>query len=61
MDASATVVTDGLPAYKHVGKAQPHLSVNHSDREYARTSVRRTIIATIITAVGPIIDAAGGG
>jgi transposase-like protein len=33
----AMVMTDGLPAYKHIGKTQPHLSVNHSDREYART------------------------
>ncbi len=33
----AVVMTDGLPAYKHIGKVQPHLSVNHSDREYART------------------------
>lgn len=37
VDPDATVMTDGLPAYKHIGKAQPHLSVNHSDREYART------------------------
>lgn len=34
---NATVMTDGLPAYKHIGKAQTHLSVNHSGREYART------------------------
>ena len=32
-----SLMTDGLPAYKHIGKNQPHLSVNHSDREYART------------------------
>lgn len=37
VDPQATVMTDGLPAYKHIGKTQPHLSVNHSDREYART------------------------
>ncbi len=37
VDPAATVMTDGLPAYKHIGKTQPHLSVNHSDREYART------------------------
>lgn len=37
VDPKATVMTDGLPAYKHIGKNQPHLSVNHSDREYART------------------------
>jgi hypothetical protein len=33
----ATVMTDGLPADKHIGKNQPHLSVNHSGREHART------------------------
>ena len=32
VDLRATVMTDGLPAYKHIGKSQPHLSVNHSDR-----------------------------
>lgn len=37
IDPAATVMTDGLPAYKHIGKAQPHLWVNHSQREYART------------------------
>lgn len=37
LDPQATVMTDGLPAYKHIGKNQPHLSVNHSDREYVRT------------------------
>lgn len=37
LDRAATVMMDGLPAYKHIGKSQPHLSVNHSDREYART------------------------
>jgi transposase-like protein len=37
IDPEATVVTDGLPAYKHIGRRQPHLSVNHSDRQYART------------------------
>lgn len=37
LDPEATVMTDGLPAYKHIGKRQSHLSVNHSDREYART------------------------
>jgi len=46
LDPKATVMTDGLPAYpalgaakspEHIGKRQPHLSVNHSDREYART------------------------
>lgn len=30
-------MTDGLPAYKHIGKARPHLSVNHGQRKYART------------------------
>ena len=30
-------MTDGLPAYRHIGKTQPHLAVNHSAREYART------------------------
>ena len=37
LDPEATVMTDGLPAYKHISKRQTHLSVNHSDREYART------------------------
>ena len=37
IDPEATVVTDGLPAYKHIGERQAHLSVKHSDREYART------------------------
>ena len=37
LDPKATVMTDGLPAYKHIGKNQPHLSVNHSDRKYDRT------------------------
>ena len=37
LDRGATVMTDGLPAYKHIGKTQPHLAVNHSGREYART------------------------
>ena len=37
IDRTATVMTDGLPAYKHIGKTQPHLAVNHSAREYART------------------------
>ena len=36
-DGDATTMTDGLPAYKHIGKAQPHLAVNHSAREYERT------------------------
>lgn len=35
--ADAVVMTDGLPAYKHLGETHRHLSVNHSDREYART------------------------
>ena len=33
----AVVMTDGLPAYKHLGAERTHLSVNHSGREYART------------------------
>jgi transposase-like protein len=37
LDDTATVMTDGLPAYKHIGKTQAHLAVNHSAREYART------------------------
>jgi len=46
LDPKATVMTDGLPAYpalgaakspEHIGKRQPHLAVNHSAREYART------------------------
>ena len=34
---NAVVMTDGLPAYKHLGTQRTHLSVNHSDKEYART------------------------
>ena len=37
VEANATVMTDGLPAYRHIGKTQPHLAVNHSARGYART------------------------
>ena len=37
LDADAVAMTDGLPAYKHLGAARTHLSVNHSQREYART------------------------
>ena len=37
LDASAVVMTDGLPAYKHLGKDRAHLAVNHSQREYVRT------------------------
>ena len=33
----AVVMTDGLPACKHPGATHTHLSVNHSDKEYART------------------------
>jgi transposase-like protein len=37
LSPDAVVMTDGLPAYKHIGKTQTHLAVNHSGREYART------------------------
>lgn len=37
LDASAVVMTDGLPADKHLGKDRTHLSVNHSQQQYART------------------------
>ena len=37
IDDTAAVMTDGLPAYKHIGKTQAHLAVNHPAREYART------------------------
>jgi transposase-like protein len=37
LDWEATVMTDRLPAYKHIGRTQPHLSINHSDRKYARS------------------------
>lgn len=37
VEANATVVTDGLPAYRHLGANHTHLSVNHLAREYART------------------------
>ena len=33
----AVVMTDGLPAYKHLGAKRTHLSVNHSRHQYART------------------------
>jgi len=33
----AMVMTDGLPAHKHLGAERTHLSVNHFDREYTRT------------------------
>ncbi len=35
VDQVATVMPDGLPACKHIGKTQPYLAVNHSVREYA--------------------------
>ena len=35
IDQQATVVTDGLPAYKHIGRRQPHLSVTHSHGQFA--------------------------
>lgn len=35
--ADAVVMTDGLPAYKHIGATRTHLAVNHSAKEYART------------------------
>lgn len=38
LDPGASVMTDGLPAYKHIGRIQPHISVNHSARQYARTN-----------------------
>lgn len=37
LSPDAVVMTDGLPANKHIGTTQPRLSINHSDREYART------------------------
>ncbi len=37
LDPDAVVMTDGLPAYKHLGKDRTHLSVNHSAKEFART------------------------
>ena len=37
LDGTAAVMTDGLPAYKHIGETEVHLAVNHSAREYART------------------------
>lgn len=37
IDPAATVVTDGLPAYKQFAKRQAHLAVNHSARQYAKT------------------------
>lgn len=37
VDPAATVVTDGLPAYRQFANRQTHLSVNHSARQFART------------------------
>lgn len=37
VDPKATVMTDGLPAYTQIGRTQPHLTVKHADRGYART------------------------
>ena len=37
LSPDATVMTDGLPAYKQFGRDRQHLAVTHSAREYART------------------------
>ena len=37
LDPEAVVMTNGLPAYKHLGDKHTHLAVNHSQREYTRT------------------------
>lgn len=37
LSPDATVVTDGLPAYTHLGVTHKHLTVTHSSDEYART------------------------
>ena len=37
LSPDAVVMTDGLPAYKHIGKKQDHQTVKHSAGEYART------------------------
>ncbi len=37
LSADARAMTDGLPAYSHLGAERTHLSVNQSQREYART------------------------
>lgn len=37
VDPKATVMTDGIPAYKHIGETQAHHSVSHCNCEYART------------------------
>jgi transposase-like protein len=41
----AVVITDGLPAYQHIGETQTHLSVNHSAKQYARTDEKSGIRA----------------
>jgi hypothetical protein len=37
LSPDATVMTDGLPAYKQFGRDRLHLAVIHSAKEYART------------------------
>ncbi len=37
LSADARAMTDGLPADRHLGAEHTHLSVNQSQREYART------------------------
>jgi hypothetical protein len=37
IDPTATIITDGLPAYAHLVDTWPHLTVCHSRREFART------------------------
>ncbi|HET8746644.1 MAG TPA: transposase [Ramlibacter sp.] len=37
LEPDAIAMTDGLPADKHLGAERAHLSVNHSQKEYART------------------------
>jgi hypothetical protein len=39
LSPDATVMTDGLPAYKQFARDRLHLTVTHSAREYARTDL----------------------
>jgi transposase-like protein len=50
IDSDAMALTDGLPAYKHLAKERPHLTVNHSTREYARTDAETGIRVHVNTA-----------
>lgn len=40
LDINAVVMTDGLPAYHHLGADRTHLIVTHSRHEFARTDAK---------------------